>query len=103
MAFRDPTGHIKDSTETADGVGTREVNTQCGKGRLVQTCHVVVAAVNAGAPKHRPRATGISVQAHATERCASDAQYVEYAKRRGHNAYVMPLRQVCLPYATSAT
>ena len=59
--------------------------------------------MNAGAPKRRLRATGISAQAHATGRCASDAQYVEYAKRRGHNAYVMPLRQVCLPYATSAT
>ena len=69
----------------------------------MRTCHAVAAAVNAGAPKHRLRATGISVQAHVIEQCASDALYVEYAKRRGHNVYVMPFGQVCLPYATSAT
>ena len=59
--------------------------------------------MNAGAPKDRPKATGTSVRAHATGQYACDAQYVEYAKRRGRNAYVMPFGQVCLPYATSAT
>ena len=92
---------MKGSAETTDRVGTRGTNTQ-QKSSITRTCHAADAAVNAGAPKDRPKATGTSARAHATGQYACDAQYVEYAKRRGHNAYVMPLRQVCLPYATSA-